>query len=155
MDHDSYSVQQINKKHESVSRRRARAFICSSPVTSPAFFLCRAQARASPAISAAPWTGTALAFLRAAFSFLHISRPPPPEWYGKGSRQPPVDVCHAPCFLLLSPLASSGGGNPDRAFLLWNQHITNRLLVCVERTPHPPALYKVPPLANSFHYSAG
>ena len=50
-----------------VCRRRARAFLCSSPVTPPAFSLCRAQARASPAISAAPWTGTALAFLRAAF----------------------------------------------------------------------------------------
>ena len=39
---------------------------------------CRAQARASPAISAAPWTGTALAFPRAAFSFHKHPRPPAP-----------------------------------------------------------------------------
>jgi len=38
-----------------VCRDRARAFLCSSPVTVLAFFPCRAQARASPAISAAPW----------------------------------------------------------------------------------------------------
>jgi len=41
-----------------VCRRRARAFLCSSPVTPPAFSLCRAQARASPAISAVPLSGS-------------------------------------------------------------------------------------------------
>jgi hypothetical protein len=39
-------------------RRRARAFLCSSPVTPPAFSFCRAQARASLAISAAPLSGS-------------------------------------------------------------------------------------------------
>ena len=61
-----------------VCRDRARAFLCSSPVTVPAFFPCRAQARALPAISAAPWTGSALAFPRAAFSFHKHPRPPAP-----------------------------------------------------------------------------
>ena len=74
------------RPQNAVCRRRARAFLCPSPITPPAFFPCRAQARASPAISAAPWTGTALAFPRAAFSSRQLPRPPPPE----GARATPA-----------------------------------------------------------------
>ena len=69
-----------------VCRDRARAFLCSSPVTVPAFFRFRDQARASPAISSAPWTGTAFASLRAAFYSHRHPRPPPQE--EQGPRQP-------------------------------------------------------------------
>ena len=69
-----------------VCRRRARAFLFSSPVTPPAFSLFRAQAMASPAISAAQWTGTALAFPRAAFYSRRHPRPPPRK--GQGPRRP-------------------------------------------------------------------
>jgi len=36
----------------------------------------------------------------------------------KGTRQPPEDVCHAPCFLILSPLHVGGGQEEPKMALV-------------------------------------
>jgi len=80
------------------SRGRARAFLCSSPVTAPAFSLpCSGKGGASPFLC--PRSGTALAFPRAVFSFP-----------GRKSLVYPLVSCSA----LVSLICSVGGQRCSR-----------------------------------------